>query len=141
VFGEARLALAGLATMAVGLAAVAGAAQSWMLYPLVGCMALGSGLAIPSLGSLVSRGAGAARQGATMGGMQALLSLTLILGPAIAGLLYDWVAPGGPYLCGGLLSAAALLAAWRGLGGGGEAGRGRALPEALAQTREETREP
>jgi predicted MFS family arabinose efflux permease len=113
--GEARLALGGLTIMALGLALVAVAGQSWQLYPLVGCMALGSGLAIPALTSLVSRRADDARQGAVMGAMQALLSLTLVLGPALAGLLYDRVGHGAPYLSGGLLSGAALLVAWRGL--------------------------
>jgi MFS family permease len=120
--GETPLALGGLAIMAIGLALVAVAGQGWQLYVLVGCMALGSGLAIPSLTSLVSRRAGDARQGAVMGGMQAMLSLTLVLGPALAGLLYDRVGPGVPYLSGGLLSGAALVVAWRGLGAGGPKG-------------------
>jgi MFS family permease len=93
--GEARLAIGGLALMALGLAAVAVAGRGWQLYPLVGGMALGSGLAIPALTSLVSRRAGDVGQGTVMGGMQALLSLTLVLGPALAGLLYDQVGRGG----------------------------------------------
>jgi MFS family permease len=113
--GEARLAIGGLAIMAVGLAAVALAGQAWQLYPLVGGMALGSGLAIPALSSLVSRRAGDAGQGTVMGGMQALLSLTLVLGPALAGLLYDQVGRGAPYLAGGALAGAALLVAGRAL--------------------------
>lgn len=138
VFGEARLALAGLGVMACGLGALAAAGQAWMLYPLAGAMTLGSGLAIPSLSSLVSRRAGAERQGAVMGGMQAILSLALIIGPASAGLLYDRVGQGAPYLCGGLLSGAALLVAWRGLRS--RAGDDDALARTLPQTLEETRD-
>jgi MFS family permease len=78
-------------------------------------MAVGTGLAIPAITSLVSQRAGQQRQGAAMGGMQALLSLTLILGPALAGLLFDLFGPATPYLAGGLLAAGALLAAARGL--------------------------
>ncbi|MBX0327229.1 MFS transporter, partial [Oscillochloris sp. ZM17-4] len=118
--GEARLALGGLAIMSAGLAAVALAGQGWQLYPLVGAMALGSGLAIPALSSLVSRRAGAGGQGALMGGMQALLSLTLVLGPALAGLLYDRAGQAAPYLSGGLLAGAALLVAWGALRRSGE---------------------
>lgn len=109
--GDARLVLGGLGLMALSLGLVTAADRSWLLYPLVGLMALGSGLAIPALTSLVSRRAGDWRQGAVMGGMQSLLSLTLIIGPALAGLLFDQVGATAPYLTGGLLCGGALLAA------------------------------
>jgi DHA1 family tetracycline resistance protein-like MFS transporter len=113
--GEPALVVGGLALMAVGLGMTALAPAGWTLYPLVGLMALGTGLAIPSITSLVSRRAGEDRQGAAMGGMQSLLSMTLILGPALAGLLFDLLGPATPYLAGGLLAAGALLAATTGL--------------------------
>jgi len=113
--GEARLVSGGLALMALTLGGAALAPAGWMLYPLVGLMALGIGLAVPSITSLVSRLAGEGRQGAVMGGMQAVLSLTLILGPALAGLLFDAFGPGAPYLSGGMLALAALGAALFGL--------------------------
>ena len=109
--GEPLLVLGGLGLMAAGLGAVAIVSQTWALYPLVGLMALGSGLAIPALTSLVSRRAGELHQGAVLGGMQSLLSLTLILGPALAGLLYERMGLGAPYLSGGMLAGAALLVA------------------------------
>ncbi|MCX7790650.1 MAG: hypothetical protein N2378_08420, partial [Chloroflexaceae bacterium] len=83
------------------------------------------GLAVPSITSLVSRLAGEGRQGAVMGGMQAVLSLTLILGPALAGALFDVFGPGAPYLGGGTLALGALGAALVGL-----APAGRAAPAA-----------
>ena len=46
-----------------------------------------------------------------MGGQQAILSLTLILGPPIAGLAFDRVGVPAPYWTGALLAALALLAA------------------------------
>jgi MFS family permease len=113
--GEPALVVGGLALMAVALAGTAAAPAGWALYPLVGLIALGTGLAIPSLTSLVSRRAGDERQGAVMGGMQALLSLTLIVGPALAGLLFDQIGPAAPYLAGCLLAGGALLAAATGL--------------------------
>ncbi len=113
--GEPLLVVGGLALMAVGLGLTALAPAGWALYPLVGLMALGTGLAIPAITSLVSRRAGEDRQGAAMGGMQSLLSMTLILGPALAGLLFDLLGPTTPYLAGGLLAAGALLAATKGL--------------------------
>ncbi|GAB4432396.1 MAG: tetracycline resistance MFS efflux pump [Chloroflexi bacterium OHK40] len=113
--GEPLLVLGGLATMAGCLGLTALAPAGWALYPLVGLLAVGTGLAIPALTSLVSRRAGEGRQGAVMGGMQALLSLTLVLGPAIAGLLFDLAGPPAPYLGGGLLATGALLTAALGL--------------------------
>ncbi len=114
--GEARLVIGGLGLMALALGATALAPVGWLLYPLVGLMALGTGLAVPSITSLVSRLAGEGRQGVVMGGMQTVLSLTLVLGPALAGLLFDAIGPVAPYLSGGLLACGALLAAVGGLG-------------------------
>ena len=82
--GEKRLALGGLALMATGLAGMAAARQAWLMYPLVGMVALGSGLSIPALTGLTSSRVEAGAQGRLMGGMQSLLSLTMILGPSLA---------------------------------------------------------
>lgn len=113
--GEPALVVAGLALMAVCLGLTAVAPAAWALYPLVGLMALGTGLAIPSITSIVSRRAGEGRQGVVMGGIQSILSATLVIGPALAGLLFDALGPGAPYLSGGLLAGAAFLAAAAGL--------------------------
>ncbi|NJM07683.1 GTP cyclohydrolase II [Candidatus Gracilibacteria bacterium] len=109
--GERRLALFGLALMALALLLVALVPQAWLLYPLVGLIALGSGLAIPALTALVSGQVGEQRQGALMGGLQSLLSVTLIVGPVLAGLIFDGLGPPVPYLLGGLLVALAWISA------------------------------
>lgn len=106
--GERRLSLVGLALMAVGLAGMAFAPRDWALYPAVGTVALGSGLSIPSLTALVSGRMSASEQGRLMGGMQALLSLTMILGPTLAGLAFEYVHMTAPYWLGSALSATAL---------------------------------
>ncbi len=110
-FGEARLVLSGLALMALGLAGLAVAPRDWTLYPIVAVVALGTGLSIPSLTSIISRRVSAGEQGRVMGGTQALLSLTMILGPTMAGLSFERVGTSAPYWLGGLLAAAALLIA------------------------------
>jgi predicted MFS family arabinose efflux permease len=46
-----------------------------------------------------------------MGGQQAILSLTLILGPVIAGLAFDHLGVSAPYWIGAFLAALALLVA------------------------------
>ena len=50
------------------------------------------GLAIPSLTAITSNRTPAEVQGRLMGGMQAILSLAMILGPVTAGLAFDRLA-------------------------------------------------
>lgn len=113
--GERRLALGGLGLMALGLAGVAAAPAAWMLYLAVGLAALGSGVSIPSLTALISLRVPASAQGQLMGGQQALLSLTNILGPALAGLSFQYIAIPAPYWLGSALAVMAGVLAWRGL--------------------------
>lgn len=110
-FGEVRLLLAGLALASSGLALVALADRGWTLYPVAGVLAVGVGLAIPSATSLLSRRAPAGEQGSLMGGLQAVLSLALIFGPPLAGVSFDHLGAGAPYLIGSSLAALALLVA------------------------------
>lgn len=114
--GERRLTLIGMGLMAVGLAGIAAAREGWMLYPLVGLAALGSGVSIPSLSGLVSQRVGPGGQGRLMGGTQALLSLAMIVGPTLAGVTFEQVSAAAPYWLGSLLALAALGLAAAGLG-------------------------
>ena len=110
-FGERRLLKGGLGLMAACLAMVAIAPNGALLYPAVGLLAVGGGLAIPAVAALISRRAGAFKQGTVMGGTQAVISLTLILGPVISGLAFDDIGVGAPYWIGSLIAALALLSA------------------------------
>jgi MFS transporter, DHA1 family, tetracycline resistance protein len=109
--GDKRLAAGGLALMAAGLAGLALAEQDWLLYPLVGLVALGSGVSIPTLTGLASNQVDSRGQGRLMGGMQVLLSLTTIIGPTVAGLAFEYAGIPAPYVIGGLLAGAAFLLA------------------------------
>ncbi|MBL8056875.1 MAG: MFS transporter [Anaerolineales bacterium] len=111
IFGERRLARAGLVLMALGLAGLALAPLDWLLYPAVAVVALGTGTSIPSLTGLVSGRMSASEQGRLMGGNQTLLSLTSILGPALAGVSFERLGPAAPYWLGAGLAAAALAIA------------------------------
>jgi MFS family permease len=106
--GERRLAVIGLCLMAVGLAGTALAAQAWMLVPLIGLIALGSGISIPSITGLLSNRVNESAQGRLMGGLQVLLSMTGIFGPALAGAAYEQIGLSAPYALGALLTLAAL---------------------------------
>lgn len=115
IFGDVRLLLGGLAIMAVGLGLVALVPSGSLLYPVVGALALGVGLAIPALTSIVSRRVSDREQGKLMGGVQAILSLALISGPIISGLAFDQLGVPAPYFIGALLAALALMIAAPGL--------------------------
>lgn len=114
-FGERRLAPFGLTLMAIGLAGMALARESWMLYPAVTIIALGTGTSIPSLAALVSLRVSESGQGRLMGGTQTLLSLTNIIGPALAGISFEVIAFPAPYWLGSLLSIFALTVAYSAL--------------------------
>lgn len=107
--GDVRLARIGMTVMAGALVATGLAPAAWMLYPSVGLIAFGSGLAIPALTSLLSLRVSPADQGRLMGGTAALLNLTMIAGPVVAGVSFDRAGMGAPYLIGALLGSAALL--------------------------------
>ena len=109
--GEERLLLGGLSLMALDLGLIALVPSGFLLYPVVGTLAVGTGLAIPALTSLISRRVSGREQGKVMGGLQAILSLTLIVGPVVAGLAFDHLGVPAPYWIGALLAALALLVA------------------------------
>lgn len=108
-FGEARLAAVGMVLMTIGFEGLALAPTAMWLYPAIIVLAMGSGMATPSLTSLVSRRVSADVQGATLGGSQALTSLTTVVGPMLAGVLSDTVNVTAPYHTGGLLVLSATI--------------------------------
>ena len=110
-FGEQRLLLGGLCVMALGLGLIAVVPYGLLLYPVVGALAVGVGLAIPALTALVSRRVSGREQGRIMGGLQAVISVTLIVGPTMTGLAFERLGVPAPYWIGTLLAALALLAA------------------------------
>lgn len=109
--GERRLLLGGLAAMALGLGPMPLVPFGPLLYPVVGVLAVGTGLAIPSLAATISRRVSEREQGRVMGGQQAILSLTLVLGPVVSGLAFDHLGVAAPYWIGSLLAMFALLVA------------------------------
>jgi DHA1 family tetracycline resistance protein-like MFS transporter len=109
--GERKLTLFGLSFMAIGLAGMALAPASWLLYPAVTIVALGTGMSIPSLTALVSLRVSESEQGRLMGGTQTLLSLTSIFGPVIAGISFEAIAFSAPYWLGSAFAIFALMAA------------------------------
>lgn len=76
---------------------------AFLLLPLA-LAAIGRGISQPSLLSLVSKKAEAHRRGAIMGTFQASASLGRVVGPLIAGVLYDYAQPFPFYFAAGILA-------------------------------------
>ena len=112
-FGEEKLLVTGLALIAVGLLILPLARELPSLIASVSCLALGMGAMQPSLNSLISRRAGVEEQGEVMGVAQSVASLSRVLGPLLAGVLFAGLGRDSPFLCGTVLVVAAALISWR----------------------------
>jgi multidrug resistance protein len=107
---ERRLAVAGLVIMIGGYLATAFVPTVPLLYAAIALVSLGSGLATPTLTGLVSLNVGPTEQGAALGAVQSLQSLTQIVGPVWAGAFFDHVGMGSPYWTAALWGLVALVA-------------------------------
>ncbi len=107
--GEAQLAIGGALAFGVGFAVLAMSSAVWMLYLSVTFTALGFGLAAPALTGLVSMRATPQEQGTLLGTAQSVASLTRVVGPVWAGLLFDRIGTGAPYWSGAAWSLLAMV--------------------------------
>ena len=94
------MAIAGLALVIPGLAILAGASSSAVLYVGLTLMGLGSALAIPTLTTLVSLFAPEEEQGRVIGGFRSLGALARVVGPIAAAVAYWRFGNAAPYACG-----------------------------------------
>lgn len=102
--GERRILVLGLAAQAVGFLAMSQATATWML-PVAGiAIATGNGLIMPSMSALVSRNSSADDQGVNYGLTQSAGALGRIVGPLIAGAMFELVAPWAPMASAGLMA-------------------------------------
>jgi DHA1 family tetracycline resistance protein-like MFS transporter len=86
-----RLVILGLVSSAVAYVAWGAATQGWMMYAVVACNVLGFA-AGASMQTLVANATDAQSQGATLGAVSGLSSLTAVLAPVIGPLLLRTVA-------------------------------------------------
>ena len=112
-FGEERLMTTGLVLIGVGLLLLPFARAVPSLAAAVSALALGMGAMQPSLSSLISRRAGKDEQGGILGVAQSIGSLSRVLGPIIAGVLFADVGRNSPFFWGAVLVVLSLLVAWR----------------------------
>jgi MFS family permease len=108
-FGEKALLATGLMLMAVAFPAIPRVGSVGLLLVPLALAAIGRAIAQPPMTSLVSMRADATNRGAVMGAYQSAAALARVLGPLLAGLLYDW-SPSWPfYLAATLFLASGLL--------------------------------
>jgi len=106
-----QLLLAGLACSSVALVLLTGVRSNFGLLLLLPLLALGQGLASPSLSAWVSRNAPATAQGRALGAFQATSSLARIVGPFVGEMaLGHWGLAAPPLGAAALAAGAALVA-------------------------------
>ncbi len=113
-FGTERLLAAGLTMLVAGLAVTA-VAKVWpVLIIALLLLSVGQGCASPSITSLVTQHAPPDHRGEALGFQQSANAMGRVVGPPIAGALFDRVGIWSPYVAGSLLSVVSLtlLVGW-----------------------------
>ena len=119
-FGEARLALAGFATIALGFAFIAAAGTVLPLLAAIALTGFGHGLAGPSIQGLLSRVTPASEQGAIFGTLASAQTLARLICYPVANVLLWKFGPSAPYWAAagvGLVTFMAASVVVRGLSG------------------------
>ncbi len=110
-WSEQSVLLAGLVLLALGLILLAFSNQLALLLLSVGLLSIGDGAVTPTLSTLLSFSSTQETQGATLGLAQGVAGLGRSIGPLVAGAAYI-LAPGTPFIAGGILVLLALLVAF-----------------------------
>jgi len=121
-FGESKVIVFGFIFWSIGMMLFAFAYKGWMLYAFLVPYALG-GVAGPTLQGLLSNSVAENEQGKLQGAITSLISLTTIIGPALATSLFYFFTntpdklyfPGASYLAASLLLILSTICVWIGL--------------------------
>jgi len=109
-FGEATLVPLGVGLLSLGLLLLPFAPPPTAMVLVFMLMAVGQGIASPSLHSLISKGAQPNEQGFVLGTNQSMSALARAVGPTMAGWLYIGGSTWPFFVSGGILAAAVPLA-------------------------------
>ena len=112
-FGERALVLAGFTIMAAGMICAGIGPPVALMVGAMGAIAIGNGLASPSLAGLVSVSTSAKDQGGALGAYQSMGSLGRSAGPFLGGFAFDYLGGGSPLWLGGIVLALSTLLALR----------------------------
>jgi multidrug resistance protein len=108
---EQRVMIGGLVLLGIGLILLAFSTHvAWLLIALA-LLSIGDGAVTPTISTLLSFSSVADAQGETLGLAQGIGGLARVIGPVVAGVLYDRIGAGIPFIAGGILGILALLLA------------------------------
>ena len=112
LWGDKRMTLVGFISMIIGFT---GMALEPNVYGVGFCMLFigcGHGLSFPALTGMASHAVEDSEQGGVLGAQQSVNSLAMIIAPFIAGLAFDHISMGAPYLIAAALLLIAVYIAW-----------------------------
>jgi len=108
-FGSHRLLSIGFVVL-IGGFLVLSIAEVWvLLFVALALLSLGQGVITPSLTSVVTDSVTPDKRGEVLGVQQSAGALSRIIGPAIAGVVFDHAGVGWPYVLAAVLTLAALI--------------------------------
>jgi MFS family permease len=108
--GERRVAAAGLLAIVAGLTVLAASHTLPLILATLPVLALGQGLSMPAVASLVSRHGGTDTQGLVLGAFQGVSALARVVGPVFGQMALGTWGPSAPLLGASVLALAACLA-------------------------------
>ncbi len=108
-FGELRLVLGGNLARAVAFAAISLARQLPVVIIAVPLLSIGGGLALPAIVALMTYAAPPNGRGQVIGLNQSASALGSILGPLVAGFLFQNVNPNAPMIAAALIMGTTVL--------------------------------
>jgi DHA1 family tetracycline resistance protein-like MFS transporter len=97
-FGERRLVSVAVVFLGSGYLVLSYTTAVASLVVAMTCLAIGNGLANPSLSSLVSKEADDTERGAVLGVYQGAGSLSRVVGPMYAGFVFEHLGPAIPFV-------------------------------------------
>ncbi len=109
--GEVWLIRLGMLLFAIGMAPLASFSSHPMLFVLLAILSLGYGFANPAIASLISKRTERQLQGEILGVNQSALAIARIIGPIVAGLMYESTGPVWAYVGGAIIAVFALILA------------------------------
>ena len=108
-FGEAFLCITGIIFVSIGMLSVAISYLNYHAYISMSLIAFGLGFFLPTISTLIVNIVSEDRRGWVLGVNQSVSSLSRIIGPAIAGFLFEFYGNNSPYIFGCIILILFLL--------------------------------
>ena len=108
-FGEAFLCITGIIFISIGMLSVAISYLNYHAYISMSLIAFGLGFFLPTISTLIVNIVSEDRRGWVLGVNQSVSSLSRIIGPVIAGFLFEFYGKNSPYIFGSIILILFLL--------------------------------